>query len=259
MRNLLLLCALLATACAGGTSETTTSESTDVAVEPTAGGEMEPEAAPVMRSTTPIPVPQPGVLREELSEPMQAVWTTVEEAVAVRPPNAPEDATLELVDEWVRGPFQEFVTTRQRSMRQANAGVAALGEAAAEERGAAAALFGYMYEDMASALRGAPIPTEIAEDPELLEVYVSALGDALHPFALMAARAYLVCATTLVELGAESPWAAWANYCDARGAEVVSVFELQSREPPAEGPESESESDAQPAAAETEAEAPGQS
>lgn len=257
MRNLLLFWAMLAAACAGGTTETT-AEPTDVGSESTAGGEVEPEVVPVMRATTPIPVPQPGVARDALSASMQSVWTTVEEVVAARPPNAPEEATLETVGAWVQGPFLEFVTARRESMQQANAGVAALGDAEPAERAAAAALFGYMYEDMASALRGAPIPREIAEDAELLEIYVSALSDALHPFALMAARAYLVCATTMVELGAESPWAAWANYCDARGAEVVRVFELQETEPSADGPEP-GEQPAETAEPETPAEAPAQS
>jgi hypothetical protein len=93
------------------------------------------------------------------------------------------------------------------------------------ERSVHAALFGYMYEDTAAGIRGAPVPEDIAGDPELLEIYVQTLDEALHPFAQRALESYAYCATTLAGLG-ETPWISWASYCLDRGRDVGEVFEL---------------------------------
>ena len=48
---------------------------------------------------SPIPVPQPVYPREELSADLQELWVRVEEAVAVRPPEPPSDASKEVIEE----------------------------------------------------------------------------------------------------------------------------------------------------------------
>lgn len=198
-------------------------------VEPTAGatagGEQEPPE-PSLRATTPVPVPQPAVPREELGSELQQVWEAVETAVAIRPPEPPTDSGEEALQAWAEGPFLSWLNERRRAMAEANARVSAMSEASPHERGVAAGLLGYMYEDMASGIRGAPVPDAVASDPELLQVYVEALNGALAPYATLSAQAYLVCAQGLVSLGEQSPWFPWAAYCDERGAEVVEVFRL---------------------------------
>jgi len=222
----------------GGTPEDTTSE--PASVESTSGGESAPETErepiPELRATTPIPVPQPAVPREELSEDLQTLWTRVEEVVAMRPPE-PQGHTLEEIQEWSQGPFNEWIAARVSATREVEELATNLvetqhGEA---ERAVGAALYGYCYEDMAASVAGAPVPDMVAEDPELLRIYVDALRAAITPTATHAFDAYVYCAEHVAENLAETDWAQWGPYCFQRAQDVSDVYGVG--EPPAEDTE----------------------
>ena len=219
--------AFVAVGCGGSTESTVEG----AGPEATTGGELEGTAAVeplVRRTTTPIPVPQPVTPREELSEPLQQLWTRVEEAVEIRPPEPPSDATEEAIDAWAVGPFTEWFRARMAADASVADLVATLGDDTAEARVLAATLYAYMNEDLASGLRGAPIPADIAAEPELLAIYIHTLDTLLRPVALESAKAYAVCVGLVVEMGEESPHLPWGLYCQQHGAEVVEVFELAS-------------------------------
>ena len=179
---------------------------------------------------SPIPVPQPVVPRAELSRDLQELWKRVEEAVAVRPPEPPEGASSDDIDEWAEGEFREWLLRRQAATDRALAATQALRTHPLFERGMGTALFGYMYEDMAGSIRGAPVPEGIAQDEELLEIYTDALTEHITPFAELSAKAYYACLALFVKLN-DPQWGEWAYYCDERGAEVVDTFELEPPEP----------------------------
>jgi hypothetical protein len=179
---------------------------------------------------SPIPVPQPVYAREELSTDLQELWKRVEEAVAVRPPEPPEGASEDAIGEWAEGEFRDWLLQRQAATDRALSATKALRTNPLFERGIGTALFGYMYEDMAGSIRGAPVPESIAKDAELLEIYTSALTEHITPFAELSARAYYACLALFVKLD-DPQWGEWAYYCDQRGAEVVDTFELQPPEP----------------------------
>ncbi len=203
----------------------------------TSGGEQPPaetRMVQVFRTTTPVPVPQPATPREELAEPLQQLWTRTEEIVAIRPPEPPTEATEEAIRGWAEGTFAGWVGERQDAVQGVEGLVDAIG-ADPIQRSVAAALFGYMYEDTAAGIRGAPIPVEIAEDEELLGVYVESLNPALRPFAVRAVESYAYCATTIAGLGEQSPWLSWGAYCLEHGRDVAMVYELASDQPPADG------------------------
>ncbi len=178
----------------------------------------------------PIPVPQPVYPREELSRDLQELWSRVEEAVAVRPPEPPEGSSEDDIETWAEGEFRQWLLRRQEATDRALAATQALRTHPLFERGIGTALFGYMYEDMASSIRGAPVPESIAEDAELLEIYTEALTEHLTPFAELSARAYYACLALFLKLG-DPQWGEWALYCDQRGSEVVDTFELEPPEP----------------------------
>ena len=179
---------------------------------------------------SPIPVPQPVYPREELSQDLQELWKRVEEAVAVRPPEPPDGATEEVIQGWAEGAFRDWILRRQAATDRALSATKALRTHPLFERGIGTALFGYMYEDMAGSIRGAPVPEDIAADKELLEIYTNALTEHLTPFAELSARAYYACVALFVKL--EDPqWGEWAYYCDERGGEVVETFKLEPPEP----------------------------
>ena len=66
---------------------------------------------------SPIPVPQPVYARENLSADLQELWKRVEEAVAVRPPEPPEGASAEAIDEWAEGAFKDWLLRTIRDAR----------------------------------------------------------------------------------------------------------------------------------------------
>lgn len=179
---------------------------------------------------SPIPVPQPVYPRAELSNDLQELWSRVEEAVAVRPPEPPDGATAEVIETWAEGAFRDWLLQRQAATDRALAATHALRSHPLFERGIGTALFGYMYEDMAGSIRGAPVPENIAQDKELLEIYTGALTEHLTPFAELSAKAYYACMALFIKLD-DPQWGEWAYYCDQRGAEVVDTFELEPPEP----------------------------
>jgi hypothetical protein len=179
---------------------------------------------------SPIPVPQPVYAREELSHDLQELWKRVEEAVAVRPPEPPEEASSDAIHEWAEGAFRDWLLQRQAATDRALAATPALRTHPLFERGIGTALFGYMYEDMAGSIRGAPVPEPIAEDKELLNIYTDALTEHITPFAELSAKAYYACLALFVKLD-DPQWGDWAFYCDERGAEVVDTFKLEPPEP----------------------------
>ncbi len=192
-------------------------------------GRQTPESAQEL-VVSPIPVPQPVYPREQLSTDLQLLWGRVEDAVAVRPPEPPEGSSKEQIEEWAEGPFHDWLMRRKEATDRALAATYGLRTHPMYERGIGTALFGYMYEDLASSIRGAPVPDDIAQDPGLLEIYTGALTEHLGPFAELSAKAYYACLALFVKL--EDPqWGEWALYCDERGAEVVDTFGLIPAEP----------------------------
>ncbi|MBZ0118946.1 MAG: hypothetical protein K8H88_18255 [Sandaracinaceae bacterium] len=201
--------------------------------ETTSGGEEPP--APLVRTTTPVPVPQPAVAREAMSEALQALWTHIEETIELRPPDGPTAGTQDAVREWAQGPFATWLTARRERLQQATQMSEAIPEDPAYERAVAGGLFGYAIEEMAADVRGAPIPDDIANDAELLQIYTESLDEALRPLATESVQAYAFCASRLRALGDESEWLPWRAYCVQRGREMVDVYRLyEQAEPPSE-------------------------
>lgn len=235
---------LLLIACGGAAPEASPEP-----VEPAAGttGGEAPAEPMVLRTTIPIPVPQPAVPREQLADGVQAIWTASEETVSQRPPEPPAATDQASIEAWAAESFAPWVDARRASIEAMEGPLEPLGQDPIA-LSVAAALFGYAYEDTAAGIRGAPVPEGIATDAELLEVYVATLDEALHPFAQRALESYAYCATTIARLaqtpdgpGASSgtqddeanaantvgaPWISWAAYCLDRGRDVADVFEL---------------------------------
>ncbi len=186
----------------------------------------EPEEPVVLRSTIPVPVPQPAVRRERLSAALQAVWTRVEEQVAVRRPPGPEEETLQTVQAWADGPFREWIQVRRRHLEDTRDLLAAVPNDPPYERAVALALFAYAFEDVGAQVAGAPVPAEVAGDQELRAIYVRSLNDASVPVGQRAMELYADCQQRLVRLGDDSPWLPWRAYCVQRGREIIEGYGL---------------------------------
>lgn len=184
-----------------------------------------------LRTTTPRSVPAPAVPRGALSEPLRRFWTELEQALSIRPPEGPREATEEAITAWARGPLAAWIAARRHAMQAAIATSEAVRDDPAHERGVAAALLGHALEELVAGMRAAPLPRAIAEDAALLEAYASRLRDALQPIAREASIAYAFCERRFADLGEQSAWRPWRTYCGARGGELVETLELA---PPAE-------------------------
>ena len=227
IRHLSIAALVLSAACSSAETETETAD--PVA---TTGGETEtvpPEEHP-MRTTTPVPVPQPAVAREELSEPLQQTWTGIEEVVAIRPPDGPLDATEEAIEQWAAGPLTDWIVTRRDATAAVGQVASGVPEEPVWERAVGAALFGYALEEFAADIRSSPVPTEIAEDAELLTIYIDALNQSLRPVVIESVTNYAVCQQRLASLGDESEWLPWRAYCVQRGQEIIETYQLQAHE-----------------------------
>lgn len=228
MRSVLLVVLSLSTlvACGGSAREegTTTREEGTVF---TSGGESSGsgEPAPVFRTTTPIPVPQPAIARESLAPAVDRVWTAVEEAVAVQPPPPPATADDASVRTWSEGPFTEWMRDRITRIEAASAASLELEGAPSHERGVVAGVLAYALEVTAAEARSVPIPDDIAADAELLAAYVEALDGVLLPFAERAAEAFLFCVAAFDETS-DPAWGEWRAYCADRNADIVDSYRL---------------------------------
>lgn len=238
-----LLASALLGGCGGASTTTTTTTTTG---EGTSGDELPPEAAHAIRTTTPIPVPQPAIAREEMSPELQQLWELVETAIALRPPEPPEGASLETVNAWAEGELAAWLTRRLEASTAVQDALAPLEGQPAHERGVAAGLYAYLQESTVADVRGAPIPVSIATDAELLHVYDESMLAALLPYARVALQAYRFCDAAFSE-GEDPAWEEWAAYCRARGEEVGRVYAIDQSpsafEPTSEQPISEEESE----------------
>lgn len=222
MRKSGLLALLLLSACGG--SSTTTEPAREEGTVFSSGGEST-EREPVFRTTTPIPVPQPAIARDDLSPAVDTVWTRVEEAVAMQPPDPPATGDDAAVRAWADGPFTEWMRDRITRIEAASSASLELEGAPAYERGIVAGVLAYALEVTAAEARSVPIPDEIAADSELLAAYVEALDAALVPFAVRAAEAFAFCVAAFDETG-DAAWAEWRTYCADRNADVVDSYRL---------------------------------
>ncbi|MEC7522705.1 MAG: hypothetical protein VYE22_22645 [Myxococcota bacterium] len=234
-RFLLTSLAALAIACGGPSAPPPVEEEVE-----SAGGEDESvEPDPVVRTTTPVPVPQPAVAREAMTEALQALWTQIEEVVAMRPPEPPEEPSMEAIQAWADGPLADWLEARHDAMGVAREISEGVPDEPSYERAVGAALFAYALEDLAADVRGAPVPEEIASDPELLEIYTEHLDAAIRPIATESVVSYAYCQRRIAELGDDSEWLPWRAYCVQRGREVIEVYRLQEdRDPTPSEPQS---------------------
>ncbi|QQR91350.1 MAG: hypothetical protein IPJ88_06395 [Myxococcales bacterium] len=219
-------------ACSSNESDTVSSTA------PQTTGHEETESSPstavrVIRTTVPIPVPQPAVAREELTEMLQIAWTMVEKAIAIRPPEPPQDTSQDSVKQWAQGPFTDWFEQRKVAVSLAVAALDEVAEAASDkaakqeerimiEGAVAAALAGYLFEDTLGGLSGAPIPSEVASDEELLQVYGSTLNNMIRPYAMQAAGSYVFCVQSFAKIAA-ADWSDWAGYCTQRAMKLQAL------------------------------------
>jgi hypothetical protein len=207
----LALAALLTSACGASEPADERRSTTGETLFTSAGGERSAAEAPAPISTgpAPLPVPTTPVARGAMSPGLGGLWTRIEELLAETPPAPPEGAA---VDAWVRDTLGPWMQQRAAEIAATGDRLAGLSAAPPYEQAVGAALYGALVEDFVADVRGAPVPPEVAADPELLALYLGSLDGMLGGIAEQAAVAYELCATKLDALGAPA-WGEWRAFC----------------------------------------------
>lgn len=187
------------------------------------GGASTQAPTPGRIGATVIAVPVTGTPRAQLRNDVQELMARIEDVAAIRPPNPAATMTQAQIDAYVQGPFIAWVEQRVRATQDASRYAASLTNLGPVERGFAAALIAYAYEDMATSVRGMPLPPVLTRDPELMRLFQETIDRALLPIAEYAATGYDGCVRVFTDARAPG-WEEWPSFCQTRLDDLREVF-----------------------------------
>lgn len=226
IRRLSIACFLFSAACSAPAASPppTESQTTSSGGEANTAAPEQPQSDPTVAVGPAIlAVPLPGVPRGELRPELQQLWISVEHAAAIIAPDPPASGSDEAITNWVVGPFTGWIRERVTATRAAAAIAGQLTDLTLVERGFAATLIAFAFEDMAASARGAVVPDWITADPDLIRIYAEAIERALYPVADLAAVGYGGCVQLFTEAN-EPAWNEWAPYCGVHLEDLREVF-----------------------------------
>lgn len=179
-------------------------------LDETSGG----EAGECRLAETPVGTYRLPELPEEfdLLEPAhREAWDMAQAVLEREAPEAPTEPTVEAVQAYASGPFSTFVSEYNEAMAQAEARLNTLAEGPEGVRVVSSTLVGLMYYHLALEMLEAPVPTEVAENPETRALYLSAIREGVQPLVDTAADRAEYC----VYAASQQPEALhrWRVYC----------------------------------------------
>jgi hypothetical protein len=157
----------------------------------------DPDADPSMVSLPSLSSPL-----EAMSGHMRFGWQLAEEALALPMPPPPPRGDSAALALWAD---DELAARRELDMAADNDDVELI---------VAGAVVGLLYEDVALALRSIPVPSELASDPEIAEIFREVREAQAKPFLEHARRAYRACAANAEQGPTEMTH--WSRYCSSR-------------------------------------------
>ncbi len=181
------------------------------------GAQTRDDAAPVPGDVDAPPsmaaLPGTRALEPEFSERMRFGFELAEEAFTLQPPPPPASAKVADVQAWSDGALKDWLQRRQHAVDSARRELDLAAEEAHPQRVVAGAVIGLLYEDIARVLRGIPVPDEVQEEPEMVEIYREVVDSNASPYLEYARRAYRACAAN-----AEGPdeLRPWSSFCSGR-------------------------------------------
>ncbi len=188
---------LMLTACGGAT--------------PTRTGELfagRADGAPSMEC-----LPDADVDEAHLTAHMRSGLELATAAFGVEAPPPPERHSTIAITEWSEGPLRTWLRSRSDAVDAARRELDAAAEEAPRQRIMAGAIVGVLYESLALVLGSVPAPDDLADEPEILEVFASTVRSQARPFLEHARRAYHACAANSVQV---STLHHWGRFCAAR-------------------------------------------
>lgn len=158
-------------------------------------------------------LPSPEVPEDQWTERMRFAWMLAEQSFELAPPEAPVGPTVPELQQWVDQDLERWLAQKNRMVQAARAELDLAAEESHQQRIMAGAVVGLMYEDVARVLRNVPVPTDLADEPEIAETFRDIQEYQASSFLEHARRAYRACA-----LNARQPASMkrWSEFCGER-------------------------------------------
>lgn len=159
-------------------------------------------------------LPDPDVEEEAFTRTMRFGWTLAAESFLIAPPEPPQDQHAQNLEAWASEILAPWLERKTHTVEAARRELDEAAEENHRQRIIGGAIVGLMYEDVALVLRSIPPPSELDDEPEILEIYQDVLRGQARPFLEHARRAYSACAQNGVQ---PRTMRHWSRFCAARG------------------------------------------
>lgn len=169
-------------------------------------------------------LPEPDVADEELTPRMRFAIELAQASFLVERPAPPEGRHASEITAWSDGPLRAWMERKTAAVDAARRELDAAAEENHRQRIMAGAIVGLLYEDLARTLADVPVPDDLDDEPEILDIYFQSARSQARPFVEHARRAYAACAANAIE---PSGMRHFARFCADRedglpGGEVAS-------------------------------------
>jgi hypothetical protein len=158
-------------------------------------------------------LPDPDIAETALTARMRFGWTLAEESFLVPPPAPPDERNAQNLEEWSSEVLAPWLERKTHTVEAARRELDQAAEENHRQRIMGGAIVGLMYEDVARVLRSIPPPEELADEPEIADIYQEILRSQARPFLEHSRRAYHACARNAIE---PTSMRHWSRFCDGR-------------------------------------------
>jgi len=138
-------------------------------------------------------------------------------------PAPPADRSFESLQAWVNGVVSQWVAGRQAAIEDTRSEFRLSDTPSPGEQIVAHAVIGLIYEHTAASLQEIPAPAELAEEPDIEEMFHEVVRAQTHPFLSSALVEFRSC----VDIAFDGPedMRHWANFCQVRFAHLRDVID----------------------------------
>lgn len=167
-------------------------------------------------------LPSLDVADSELSDQMRMARMLSAESLELPAPPVPTDKSAASLTSWSDHQLKAWLGAKQQRAEVARI---ELDRAALEnqrQRIVAGALVGLVFEDVARSLLILPIPSELANEPEIATIFHELMVSQAEPYLIHARRAYAACAGNAAGLSTMSHW---SGFCSAREEALPETIE----------------------------------
>ena len=158
-------------------------------------------------------LPDPDIERASMTRRMRFGWTLAAESFLIPAPSAPDDQSSTSLEQWSERVLSPWLERKTHTIEAARAELDEAAEQTHRQRIIGGAIVGLMYEDVARVLVSIPPPAELADEPEILEVFENILISQARPFLEHSRRAYSACSQNAIR---PESMRHWSRFCAGR-------------------------------------------